>query len=71
MQPANAAAEWRAHPMLPVAAALGYATSVIHIYGVGAFQVPVAEAFPLDQAPTAYERFAEGGKVGKIVLTFD
>ena len=50
MQPANAAAEWRAHPMLPVAAALGYATSVIHIYGFGAFQVPVAEDFGWDRA---------------------
>ncbi|MFD1958617.1 hypothetical protein ACFSHP_04970 [Novosphingobium panipatense] len=27
--------EWRAYPFLPVAAGLGYATSVIHIYGIG------------------------------------
>ena len=31
--------------------------------------VPVAETFPLDDAEAAYDRFAEGGKFGKIVLT--
>jgi NADPH2:quinone reductase len=30
--------------------------------------VPVAETFPLDAAPAAYERFAAGGKLGKLVL---
>jgi hypothetical protein len=33
--------------------------------------VPVAETFPLDRAAEAYERFAAGGKVGKIVLLVD
>jgi MFS family permease len=37
--------EWRAHPLLPVAAGLGYATSVIHIYGIGPFYGPVAAEF--------------------------
>lgn len=37
--------EWRSHAMLPVAAGLGYATSVIHIYGIGPYIAPVAEAF--------------------------
>jgi NADPH2:quinone reductase len=32
---------------------------------------PVAETFPLAQAPAAYARFAAGGKVGKIVLMMD
>jgi putative PIG3 family NAD(P)H quinone oxidoreductase len=32
-------------------------------------RVPVAETFPLERAPEAYERFAAGGKLGKIVLT--
>jgi NADPH:quinone reductase-like Zn-dependent oxidoreductase len=31
-------------------------------------RVPVAETFPLDEAEAAYERFAAGGKLGKIVL---
>lgn len=31
--------------MLPVAAGLGYATSVIHIYGIGPYLGPVAESF--------------------------
>ena len=30
--------------------------------------VPVAETFGLDQVHDAYERFAAGGKLGKIVL---
>lgn len=37
--------EWRSHAMLPVAAGLGYATSVIHIYGIGPYIAPVSEAF--------------------------
>ena len=28
----------------------------------------MAEAFPLAEAAAAYERFAAGGKLGKIVL---
>lgn len=44
-QPLTAREEWRAFPMLPVAAGLGYATSVIHIYGIGPFYGPVAESF--------------------------
>ncbi len=40
--------------------------------GVGSGQapltVPVAETFPLAEAAAAYDRFAEGGKLGKIVL---
>jgi putative PIG3 family NAD(P)H quinone oxidoreductase len=35
----------------------------------GTVRVPVAETFPLQEAPAAYERFAAGGKLGKIVLT--
>jgi putative PIG3 family NAD(P)H quinone oxidoreductase len=34
-----------------------------------ALAVPVAETFALDDVATAYERFATGGKLGKIVLT--
>lgn len=34
----------------------------------GALRVPVAETFPLEAVRGAYERFAAGGKLGKIVL---
>jgi len=34
----------------------------------GTIQVPVEETFPMAEAPAAYERFSEGGKLGKIVL---
>ena len=34
----------------------------------GALRVPVAATFPLEEAEQAYERFAAGGKLGKIVL---
>ncbi|MBV9213761.1 MAG: zinc-binding dehydrogenase [Actinobacteria bacterium] len=34
----------------------------------GELTVPVAETFPLDRAADAYDRFASGGKLGKIVL---
>jgi NADPH:quinone reductase len=32
------------------------------------FRVPVEETFPLERAQEAYERFAAGGKFGKIVI---
>ncbi|MGI8579219.1 MAG: NAD(P)H-quinone oxidoreductase [Solirubrobacteraceae bacterium] len=35
----------------------------------GALRVPLAATHPLDEVADAYERFAVGGKVGKIVLT--
>jgi hypothetical protein len=31
--------------------------------------VPVEEAFDLEDVDAAYERFAAGGKLGKIILT--
>ena len=37
--------EWRRYGMLPIAAALGYATCVIHIYGLGVYIGPIAEEF--------------------------
>ena len=42
---------------------------VLPLIESGAVTVPVAETFPLDEAAAAYDRFAEGGKFGKIVLT--
>jgi putative PIG3 family NAD(P)H quinone oxidoreductase len=34
----------------------------------GDVRVPIADTFPLDRVADAYERFAAGGKLGKIVL---
>jgi NADPH2:quinone reductase len=34
----------------------------------GALTVPIAATFPMREAASAYERFAAGGKLGKIVL---
>ncbi len=42
---------------------------VLPLFDAGVLTVPVAETFPLDEAAAAYERFAAGGKLGKIVLT--
>jgi len=39
------------------------------LFDSGALRVPIAETFPLGEAAAAYERFAAGGKLGKIVLT--
>ncbi len=42
---------------------------VLPLVESGVVEVPVAATFALDDAEAAYDRFAEGGKVGKIVLT--
>lgn len=39
------AVEWRRYWSLPLAAALGYATSVIHIYGLGPYFEPITREF--------------------------
>ncbi len=45
--------------------------SVLPLLASGALTVPVAATYPLEQAPDAYDRFAAGGKLGKIILTMD
>jgi NADPH:quinone reductase-like Zn-dependent oxidoreductase len=42
---------------------------VLPLVESGAVVVPVAGTFTLDDAEQAYERFAAGGKFGKVVLT--
>jgi MFS family permease len=49
-QRAEAAREWRSYPSLPIAAALGYATSVIHIYGLGPYIKPLSVEFGWSRA---------------------
>jgi putative PIG3 family NAD(P)H quinone oxidoreductase len=43
--------------------------SVLPLFVGGGLSVPVAASFPLAEAEAAYDRFAEGGKFGKIILT--
>ena len=45
--------------------------SVLPLLQSGAVIVPVAATYPLEQALEAYEHFATGGKLGKIVLIMD
>lgn len=41
---------------------------VLPLFASGRLRVPVAATFPLADAEAAYDRFAEGGKFGKIIL---
>jgi NADPH:quinone reductase len=60
----------RARPLEEKAiAARGLEREVLPLFESGALRVPVAETFPLADAAAAYERFAAGGKLGKIVIT--
>jgi NADPH2:quinone reductase len=45
--------------------------SVLPLLASGAVRVPIAATHPLAEAEAAYEHFAGGGKLGKIVLTMD
>jgi putative PIG3 family NAD(P)H quinone oxidoreductase len=42
---------------------------VLPLFETGVLEVPIAETFALADAAAAYDRFAAGGKLGKIVLT--
>jgi NADPH2:quinone reductase len=42
---------------------------VLPLFQSGALRVPIAETFPLAEAAAAYDHFADGGKLGKVVLT--
>src|SRR6476661_6190255 len=59
----------RARPLEEKAlAARGVEHEVLPLFETGALSVPVAETFPLQEAAAAYDRFAAGGKLGKIVI---
>jgi NADPH:quinone reductase len=59
----------RARPLEEKAAAMRLVErEVLPLFESGAARVPVDETYPLDAAEAAYERFASGGKLGKIVL---
>ena len=53
------------------AAARAVERHVLPLLATGAVTVPIAATFPLAEATAAYEHFAAGGKLGKIVLTSD
>ncbi len=60
----------RARPLeLKADAARRVETAVLPAFADGRFRLPVAATFSMDDATAAYEHFASGGKVGKIVLT--
>jgi NADPH:quinone reductase-like Zn-dependent oxidoreductase len=49
--------------------ARAFERSVLPHLATGAVKVPMADTYPLDEVNAAYDRFTEGGKLGKIVLT--
>ena len=60
----------RARPLEEKAAtARAVERHVLPLVEAGTVRVPVTETFPLDEVAAAYERFAAGGKLGKVVLT--
>ena len=60
----------RARPLEEKAAtARAMERHVLPLLASGAVKVPVAATYPLDDVHEAYERFAAGGKLGKLVLT--
>ena len=48
--------------------AAAVAAHVVPALATGRIRVPVCETFPLAEAQAAYDRFAEGAKLGKVVL---
>jgi NADPH2:quinone reductase len=59
----------RARPLEEKAvAARALERHVLPLFESGELRVPVAATHPLDEVADAYERFAAGGKLGKIVL---
>jgi NADPH:quinone reductase len=62
----------RARPLEEKAmTARAFERSVMPLLESGAVRVAIAETFPLERAVEAYDRFAAGGKIGKIVLVMD
>lgn len=59
----------RARPLeLKALTARGVERSVLPLLASGAVKVPVAKVYPLEEAEAAYDHFAAGGKLGKIIL---
>ena len=45
--------------------------SVLPALVAGRLRVPIAATYPLARAEEAYDRFAAGGKLGKVILTME
>jgi putative PIG3 family NAD(P)H quinone oxidoreductase len=61
----------RARPLEEKAAtARAVERSVLPLLATGEVRVPIAATYRLAQAAEAYDRFAAGGKLGKIILVF-
>jgi NADPH2:quinone reductase len=61
----------RARPLEEKAAtARAMEREVLPQFERGALRVPVAETYALDDVAAAYDRFAAGGKLGKILISF-
>lgn len=59
----------RARPLeLKALTARAMERSVLPALASGAVRVPIARVYPLEEAVAAYDHFAGGGKLGKIVL---
>jgi NADPH2:quinone reductase len=59
----------RARPLeLKALTARAVERSVLPLLASGAVKVPVAKVYPLEEAEAAYDHFAAGGKLGKLVL---
>jgi NADPH2:quinone reductase len=60
----------RARPLeLKALTARAVERSVLPLLASGALKVPIAKVYPLEEAEAAYDHFAAGGKLGKLVLT--
>jgi NADPH:quinone reductase-like Zn-dependent oxidoreductase len=60
----------RARPLEEKAtAARALERSVLPLFESGELSIPVAATYPLERAVEAYDAFAAGGKLGKIILT--
>ena len=59
----------RARPLeLKALTARAMERSVLPALAAGTVKVPIAETYPLEDAVAAYDHFAGGGKLGKIIL---
>jgi NADPH2:quinone reductase len=62
----------RARPLeLKALATRAVERSVLPALAAGEISVPIAQTFRLDEVQDAYDRFAAGGKLGKIILAAD
>jgi NADPH:quinone reductase len=62
----------RARPLEEKAAtARAMEREVLPLFEAGRLRVPIAATFGLDEVEAAYDRFAAGAKLGKIVLTME